>query len=464
MGGGALGRCYTPRVSRARPLFFVLFLFSAAAAAYAAWQGQALLLAGATVFLAVIGLSLGGPWPWVALTLGALAVVGALWEMRENLTPAQGVGGLLLLLGLTWARLRERTNTRELAWQSQVVQAFTRGSERLSQARDGQAIIQAGVSLLSQLGVAPTLAFVAYQQGLPYIVAAAGDYAPFVDRPVRQDASGGHSVQADHWVDEQVLALLSRGRRQATHVAQVYGRDETHLGLLVLARPTSEHFSASEKEVISSCARLLGAQLGQQHANRNLSEANDLTLRALGAALERRDDETGGHTQRVVQLSGRLAQALGWDEEQGRALRWGAYLHDLGKIAIPDRILHKRGPLDPEERQLIQRHTTAGYEMLQDLHFLPAETLDLVRYHHERWDGTGYPAGLRGTRIPESARIFSIIDVYDALTNARPYKPAWSRERALQEIRAGAGTHFDPEYVKVFLQLLEEEDDARLVL
>lgn len=457
-------RCYTPRVPRLRPLFSVLLLLLALVVAYAAWLGQALLLAGGAVALLLTALNLGRPWPSVSLGLSILALAGLFWRAQDQATLAQWAGALLLLGGLMWALLHAEWRAQELARQGAVVRAFTHGSARLSQARDDQAIIQAGIGLLSQLSLAPTLAFVAYQQGLPYIVAASGDYGPFVGRPVRQDADSGHSVQADHWVDEQVLALLSRDRRQATYVAQVYGRDETHLGLLVLARPSPQAFTAAEKEVIHSGARLLGAQLGQHHANRNLSEANDLTLRALGAALERRDDETGGHTQRVVQLSGRLAKALGWDEEQERALRWGAYLHDLGKIAIPDRILHKQGPLDAEERQLIQRHTTAGYEMLQDLHFLPAETLDLVRYHHERWDGTGYPAGLRGERIPESARIFSIIDVYDALTNARPYKPAWSRERALKEIRSGAGTHFDPEYVDVFLQLMEEEDDARLVL
>ena len=115
-------------------------------------------------------------------------------------------------------------------------------------------------------------------------------------------------------------------------------------------------------------------------------------------------------------------------------------------------------------KRQIQTHTTVGYDMLQDLHFLPAETLDLVRYHHERWDGTGYPAGLRGQNIPDTARLFTIIDVYDALTNARPYKPAWTRDRALNEIRMQAGRQFDPQYVDAFLRMMAEQDDAHLVL
>jgi putative nucleotidyltransferase with HDIG domain len=270
-------------------------------------------------------------------------------------------------------------------------------------------------------------------------------------------------VQADHWVAEEALALLPKAQRLKYHVAPVYGRATIHLGVLIITRPEERDFDEDEKSVIASFARLLGSQLGQWQAIRDLRDANDLTLRSLGAALERRDDDTGGHTTRVVSMSVRLARRLSWDEDQVKALRWGAYLHDLGKLAIPDRILHKQGPLDPAERRIIQTHTTVGYDMLQDLHFLPAETLDLVRYHHERWDGTGYPAALRGQNIPETARVFSIVDVFDALTNARPYKPAWTRERALNEIRMQAGRQFDPQYVEAFLRMMAEHDDARLV-
>jgi len=113
---------------------------------------------------------------------------------------------------------------------------------------------------------------------------------------------------------------------------------------------------------------------------------------------------------------------------------------------------------------VIQTHTTIGYDMLQDLHFLPAETLDLVRYHHERWDGTGYPSGLRGQNIPDTARLFTIVDVFDALTNARPYKPAWTRDRAVSEIRLQAGRQFDPQYVEAFLRMMAEHDEAHLVV
>ena len=447
-----------------RPLLFLLLLLALVAVGYAVAHDQQGVMSGAALLIAVVSLSFRGIWRWAALLVYPLAFLASLaLPGKEPPTIEMLVGGLLTIVALAWLLLRDQSQQQELEWRRKVVDALRTGSERLNEARNDEAIIRAGLNILVKLQVAPNLAFVAYRQGTPYVMAAQGAFNTFLNKPVYPSDNDSRSVQADHWVAEEVLALLSRAERQRYLVAEVYGREATHLGLLILARPTPQPFSAEERGVIQSFARLLGAQLGQERANRNLREANDLTLRSLGAALERRDDETAGHTARVVGLSTRLAQRLGWDEEQVRALRWGAYLHDLGKIAIPDRILHKNGALDDQEKQVIRSHTTVGYEMLQDLHFLPAETLDLVRYHHERWDGTGYPSGLRGDNIPDAARIFSIVDVYDALTSERPYKSAWSPERALQEIRAGAGAHFDPQYVEAFLYLMAEQDDARLV-
>nr|WP_235044846.1 HD-GYP domain-containing protein [Deinococcus wulumuqiensis] len=439
-------------------------MLAVVAVGYAAFQDQQGLMIGAALLAAAVALSLGGALRWAGLAAYPVAFLASLATQGSSAPTADMlVGALLTIVALAWLLLHDQNQDQELRWRRNVVSALRSGSERLNEARNDEAIIRAGLNILVKLQVAPNLAFVAYRQGTPYVMAAQGAFEDFLNKPVHPSDNDSRSVQADHWVAEEVLALLGRDQRQSFHVAEVYGRDSTHLGLLILSRPTGQPFSSEERGVTESFARLLGAQLGQERANRNLREANELTLRSLGAALERRDDETGGHTARVVNLSTRLARRLGWDEEQVRALRWGAYLHDLGKIAIPDRILHKNGPLDAQERQVIRSHTSVGYEMLQDLHFLPAETLDLVRYHHERWDGTGYPSGLRGANIPDAARIFSIIDVYDALTSERPYKPAWTQERALQEIRAGAGAHFDPQYVDAFLHLMAEQDDARLV-
>lgn len=442
---------------------FLLLLLGAGTVGYAAYADSPGLMAGAGLLLTIGAWSLGMAWRWAALLAYVAAFIVSLVLPGTPPTLQELLGALLVIGGLGYIILREQATERELAWQRNTVVALRNGSERLAEARDDQSIIRAGIGILSTLKVAPNLAFVAYRQGTPYILAAKGAYEAFLDRPIHPSHNDSRSVQADHWVAEEALDLLKKPQRRHYHVAPVYGRASNHLGVLILTRDTDVDFDEEETSVVASFARLLGAQLGQINAIRELRDANDLTLRSLGAALERRDDATGGHTTRVVSMSLRLARRLGWDEEQVKALRWGAYLHDLGKLAIPDVILHKSSPLDGPERQVIQTHTTVGYEMLQDLHFLPAETLDLVRYHHERWDGTGYPARLRGQNIPETARLFSIIDVYDALSNIRPYKPAWPQEHALAEIRSQAGRQFDPQYVDAFLRMMAEQEDPVLL-
>jgi putative nucleotidyltransferase with HDIG domain len=177
--------------------------------------------------------------------------------------------------------------------------------------------------------------------------------------------------------------------------------------------------------------------------------------RSLAELLEQRDLETMGHTDRVVDMSARLAEYLGLDREERQALRWGAYLHDIGKIALPDTILLKPGPLTAEEFAQVRQHSEIGFAMLADLTFLPATACSLVRHHHERWDGGGYPSGLAGRRIPLLARLFSTVDVYDALSSRRPYKPAWSREHALEHVQSRAGSDFDPDIAMAFLEMME---------
>lgn len=177
------------------------------------------------------------------------------------------------------------------------------------------------------------------------------------------------------------------------------------------------------------------------------------TVLALGRALELRDYETRGHTDRVVAWTDRVTERLRLDPAVRRAVRWGAYLHDIGKLAVPDTILLKPGRLNERERERIREHAADGVRMLTDVPSLPAETLDVVRHHHERWDGTGYPGGLVGDSIPLGARIFTIVDVWDALTSVRPYKEAWSREAARDEIQRATGRQFDPDLTRLFLDL-----------
>ncbi|AEG33426.1 putative PAS/PAC sensor protein [Thermus thermophilus SG0.5JP17-16] len=193
-----------------------------------------------------------------------------------------------------------------------------------------------------------------------------------------------------------------------------------------------------------------------QKSQRELEAAYELTLWGWAKAVELRDQETAGHTERVTALTLRLAEALGVPEEDLDDLRRGAILHDVGKIAIPDRILLKPGPLTEEEWAVMKLHPVYAYEWLSGIPFLK-KALEVPYAHHERWDGSGYPRGLKGLEIPLSARIFAVADVYDALTSDRPYRKAWPKEKALAYIREEAGKQFDPEVVEAFLKLMAEE-------
>jgi putative nucleotidyltransferase with HDIG domain len=195
-----------------------------------------------------------------------------------------------------------------------------------------------------------------------------------------------------------------------------------------------------------------------QQMNEELIKAYDSTIEGWSHALDLRDKETEGHTLRVTELTLELARAFGFGEAELVHVRRGALLHDIGKMGIPDRILLKEGPLTPDEWEIMRKHPVYAHEMLLPIEYL-RQTLDIPYCHHEKWAGTGYPRGLSGEEIPLIARIFAVVDVWDAVTSDRPYRRAWSREKALAHIQEGAGTHFDPLVVEVFLGLIKQKQD-----
>jgi PAS domain S-box-containing protein/putative nucleotidyltransferase with HDIG domain len=193
-----------------------------------------------------------------------------------------------------------------------------------------------------------------------------------------------------------------------------------------------------------------------QRNTQELSLAYDATLAGWSRAMELRDQETDGHSQRVTELATQLARKLGVQNSDLMHLRRGTLLHDIGKMGVPDSILFKPGPLSSEEWDTMRMHPIYAFEMLAPISFLrPA--LDIPYSHHERWDGSGYPRGLKGTQIPLSARIFAVVDVWDALRSDRPYRPAWPVTRVRQYLRERAGKHFDPEVVAAFLEMMPDE-------
>ena len=185
-----------------------------------------------------------------------------------------------------------------------------------------------------------------------------------------------------------------------------------------------------------------------------LMQARAEALDCLARALEYRDDSTGGHTRRVGEMSAQIARAMHLDEYDIDVNRLAAPLHELGKIGLPDELLFKKEQYTPEDRQIMQKHTILGETIIGDCTSpVLKEVKEIALHHHEKWDGTGYPHGLKGEEIPIACRIVALADIYDALTHTRPYKSAWTKEDAIKEIRHLRGTHFDPEVVDAFLRI-----------
>ncbi|HKK27516.1 MAG TPA: HD domain-containing phosphohydrolase [Gemmatimonadota bacterium] len=292
--------------------------------------------------------------------------------------------------------------------------------------------------------------------GEGYAGQAARDRSTLVVPDLRAEPNGlvrSPDLQGEGFTSYAAVALVAKGR--VNGVIEVFNRaplavnDDWQNFLEVLA---------GQAAIAVDNASLL-ADL--QRSNERLSEAYEHTIEGWAQALALRDHETYGHTERVTEVTVRLARRLGLPDEDIVHVRRGALLHDIGKVGVPDAILLKPGPLDEDEWRVMRQHPVFAYDLLAPIeHLRPA--LDIPYCHHEKWDGSGYPRNLAGEQIPRAARIFAVVDVWDALRSDRPYREAWEVERTLEHIRAQAGTHFDPKATEAFLHLHRDEDLERL--
>ncbi|MGB8980885.1 MAG: HD domain-containing phosphohydrolase [Anaerolineales bacterium] len=224
-------------------------------------------------------------------------------------------------------------------------------------------------------------------------------------------------------------------------------------GVLEALNKKEGTFTEEDEKILTAIASQAAVAIENAQLVKALQDSYESTLEGWATALDLRDKETEGHSQRVTALTLQLARAIGMSREQLTSLRQGALLHDIGKMGVPDSILHKEGPLSEEEKDIMHRHPANAYQMLCRIAYLRS-ALDIPYCHHERWDGTGYPRGLKGEEIPLAARIFSIVDVWDALRSDRPYHKAWSVEKTLDYVQSQSGKIFDPEIVERFVKVI----------
>jgi len=262
-----------------------------------------------------------------------------------------------------------------------------------------------------------------------------------------QDAAQEQLLAGEGFAAYYAVPLIAKGHVQG--VLEIFCRKP--------AVPDGEWLEFLETLAGQAAVAIDNAELFHdlERANVELIRAYDATIEGWAYALDLKDEETEGHSRRVTEMTLRIAREMGLKDEELVHVRRGALLHDIGKMGVPDAILLKPGKLTDEEWEIMRRHPVYAYQMLSRIGYLrPA--LDIPYCHHEKWDGTGYPRGLKGEEIPLPARIFAVVDVFDALTSDRPYRPAWPKEKALAYLRQQAGRHFDPRVVEAFLSLTEQ--------
>lgn len=363
------------------------------------------------------------------------------------------------------ALLRAAQDRRQAAARQHELEALMRVTAALRQARSEQDIAQALVNETSALLHGQRTIYLTYDRDSDSLRSGfwAGpreSEAEFV-LPRGQGlswlalTSGEVQHSPDPSADTRVYYHPSLARDPVL-VVPLRSVQAEEIGVLVVRRAAADPITAQDQALARGISALAVTAIERARHLNALEAGREGAFQALGLALEARDFETQGHTRRVQRLGERFCHRLGLDTPRREAMSQGAYLHDIGKLQVPDRVLLKPARLDPEEWKLMQMHARWGFEIARRVPGIRPEALELILYHHERWDGGGYPSGLCGTEIPLLARAFSIIDSFDALTHARPYKPAWSVEDALAELKAQAGRQFDPQLVGLFCEIVRE--------
>ncbi len=363
------------------------------------------------------------------------------------------------------AVIRASEARRQAFDRQRELEALTRVTTTLRDAVTEQEVLLALVQECCALLHTDAVAYLTYDRATDALITgphtglnAAIDYPP-APRGVGLSwlalESGEVKTVADVSQDPRVRYHPSL-RRDALLAAPLRTQRLEELGVLLVSRDLERPFKPQDEQLARGIASLAVTALERARHLQQLETSRNGAFQALGLALEVRDFETQGHTRRVVTLAERFAARLNLGALQREALVQGAYLHDIGKLQVPDRILLKPGALDSAEWRVMQMHAQWGFEIARRVPGIRPEALELILHHHERWEGGGYPRNLAGAEIPLLARAFSIIDTYDALTHARPYKPAWTAEGALAELRAQAGRQFDPELVPAFERVLRD--------
>jgi response regulator RpfG family c-di-GMP phosphodiesterase len=278
-------------------------------------------------------------------------------------------------------------------------------------------------------------------------------------------SSGKPYISKDYHADSQASKkLMSNVPQGWGGVCLPIHAAEAVVAVIDVSVPQPREISPEDLKLLSSIAEMAGIAMQRitlfeelQASEAALVSAYHETIKGWANALELRDQETEGHSERVTEITLELAQKMGIKDEQLIHIYRGSLLHDIGKMGVSDTILLKPGSLDEREWEIMRQHPQYAYDLLAPIEYLkPA--LNIPYCHHEKFNGSGYPRGLKGDEIPLEARIFAVIDVYDALTSDRPYRLAWSKKDALKHIEKESGTHFDPQVVKLFLELIGKTD------